>query len=66
MEIVKNCGNCTLYNPLKGEPPAGYCEFMDRRSIPYWADEFRTHINQLGHDVLASDGEECDAFEPSN
>jgi hypothetical protein len=38
---------------------------MDRRSVPYWADKFRSHINSLGHDVLAKDGEECDAFEPA-
>lgn len=64
--VVKKCANCNLYNPITGEPPAGYCEFMERRNIPFWAEKFSVAINRLGHDVLAQDGENCDAFEPSN
>lgn len=59
----KQCSNCKLYNPIAGEPPAGYCEFTSERKMPYWMDKFRTHIDSLGADVVATDGEDCDTFE---
>lgn len=64
--MSKSCGNCDYYDPLKGEPSAGYCCFADRESLPYWMENYRTHINRLGHDVVASDGEDCAAHKPSN
>ena len=63
--MSRNCGNCKHYDPLKGEPPAGYCGFMDTERLPYWIDNYRRHIESLGADVLPSDGAECDAHKPS-
>lgn len=62
---MKRCADCDYYNPIKGEPPAGWCEFMVEHNIPFWMEKLRTHIDSLGADVEAGDGAECDAYAPS-
>lgn len=58
----KQCGNCAYYEAIAGEPPAGYCRFMGRASIPFWMSRLRTRAESVGSDVLATDGENCDAY----
>lgn len=60
---MKQCSNCKLYNPISGDPPAGYCEFTSERPMPYWMDNHRSAIDRMGSDVMATDGENCDTFE---
>jgi hypothetical protein len=60
---MKRCETCDHYNPLKsGEPPAGWCEFTANVPLPMWMEKYRTHIDSLGADIVATDGEDCDAY----
>lgn len=63
---MKSCGACKHYSPLKGEPAAGYCEFVEHPTLPFWMDinvETMTKLRRLpGNDLLPTDGAECDAF----
>lgn len=64
MEVVKQCVNCKHYNPLKGEPQAGWCVFIEQSNVPFWIAKYKTAVEKLGADVSGDEGEECDAFEP--
>lgn len=63
-----SCGECKFYDPLKGEPPAGYCQFVEARTLPFWMDgnvDTLTTLRRLkGSDVVPTDGDLCDAFQP--
>lgn len=61
--MTKSCGTCKFYAPLKGEPPAGYCDFVENPVLPFWMDsEIRAVRAIKGGDVVPTDGAECDAF----
>lgn len=60
---MKQCKECKYYDPLKsGDPPAGWCTFIADGTAPFWMENYRTAIDKLGADVMATDGEECGAF----
>jgi hypothetical protein len=61
--MPKRCADCHYYNPVKGEPPAGWCEFTTAHSVPFWMEQHRNAVDRLGADVLANDGVDCFAFE---
>jgi hypothetical protein len=65
-EKKKQCSNCEHYDALKeeeGSPSCGWCEFLDNSRIPFWLDNNRCSVSSHnGADVLATDGECCDAF----
>jgi hypothetical protein len=65
---MPNCGECKFYDPLKGEPAAGWCLFVEHRTLPFWMDANLDSMKTLralkGSDVLPTDGAECDAFQP--
>lgn len=61
--MTKNCGSCKFYEPLKGEPPAGYCEFVERPTLPFWMEVSMDKVRAIrGNDVTPDQGTECDAF----
>lgn len=65
--MAKNCGNCQHYEPLKGEPPAGYCEYIEVCDLPFWlADNAynMAKVRSAKNDVVPTDGAECDTFRP--
>ncbi len=64
MEVVKKCQNCKRYNPVKGEPPAGWCLFIAQEDVPFWMQNYTTAIEKLGADVMGDDGADCPAFQP--
>lgn len=55
---MPNCGECKFYEPLSGDPPAGWCQFVAETNLPFWSGP----ISTKGSDVLSSDGAECKAF----
>lgn len=59
----KQCSNCKLYEPIAGDPAAGWCQFTADKPMPYWMDKYRSAIDSMGADVVATDGEDCDTFE---
>ncbi len=62
---MKSCGTCKFYMALKGEPLAGYCEFVEHPVLPFWMDDEISAVRALkGSDVVPTDGAECDAFQP--
>jgi hypothetical protein len=62
--MPKSCGTCIFYEPLKGEPPAGYCDFAERPVLPFWMDSEIMAVRAIkGSDVVPADGAECDAFQ---
>lgn len=64
--MSKSCGTCFHYAPLKGEPPAGYCEFVERPVLPFWMDKEITAVRAIkGNDVVPADGADCDAYQHS-
>lgn len=63
MEVVKQCANCKHYNPLTGEPLAGWCVFIEQSKVPFWIEKYKTAVEKLGADVMGTDGDECPAFE---
>lgn len=65
--MTKSCGTCNFYEALKGEPPAGYCYFVEFRTLPFWmgSTEAMTVLRRLpGSDVTPDAGANCDAFQP--
>lgn len=66
--MTKNCGTCKFYESIKGEPPAGYCIFVEHRTLPFWMDANMDSMKLMRHlpgsDVVPTDGAECDAFSP--
>lgn len=64
--MTKSCETCFHYTPLKGEPPAGYCEFVERPLLPFWMDKEITAVRAIkGNDVVPTDGVDCDAYQNS-
>lgn len=63
---MKRCADCHYYNPVKGDPPAGWCEFTTAHLIPFWMKKHRLAVDRLGADVMADEGEDCDAFKAGN
>lgn len=64
--MTKSCGTCKFYDALKGEPPAGWCEFVEHPVLPFWMDDEINTLRRLkGGDVVPTDGVNCDAFQPS-
>jgi len=61
--MEKCCGQCKFYAPLKGDPPAGYCEFVEAPALPFWMDKSIEVLRRLpGSDITPDRGTECDAF----
>jgi hypothetical protein len=62
---MQQCSSCRHYEALKtGEPPAGWCQFIINADVPFWMARDRLEIDKNRADVLATDGANCDAFEP--
>ena len=59
---MKQCRNCKHYNAVRGDPPAGWCEFILNVPVPFWIENYRHAVEKNGADVLATDGGDCSAF----
>lgn len=60
---MKRCADCYYYNPVAGDPPAGWCEFTTIVKLPFWMEKRRLNVDRLGADVMAEDGADCDTFQ---
>lgn len=63
---MPQCSECKHYNPIKGDPAAGWCEFIANMPVPFWIEKYRSAVEKNGADVIATDGQECAAFTVNN